>query len=73
MSDRPPVLTALIRVLVSEYGAAAVVREAEAQAGNNAPKPPRKRRTVSHGEAAKRAADLAPPDDLARARARRGR
>lgn len=66
-------LDALVRVLVDEHGYAAVVKAAQKAAGDNAPTPPCRPRTISHTEAVRRAAALVPPDELARYKARRGK
>lgn len=73
MSGEDRIARSLVRLLVEEHGAAVVVRWVEEASPDNAPRPPKKRRSISHAEAAKRARDLAPPDELARMRARRGK
>ena len=65
-------LRAVVRALVEEHGREAVIECIEEHARtDNAPPRKRRRRSISHAEAAKRAAALADPAALARERARR--
>ena len=64
----------IARLLLRRVGYAAAAQVLEEEAGENGPTPsPRRRRTIGHGEALRRARELLPPDDLTRARAKRGR
>ena len=71
-SPAPTYVTAILRVLRDEQGEA-VVEAAWREVCGKGPAAARRRRTIAQRKAAERAADLAPPDELARARARRGK
>lgn len=70
MTDLPRLRRILARVLSAEM-VERVVGEMEAE--DNAVRPPRRRRTIGDVDAARKAAALVPPDELARERARRRR
>lgn len=63
----------LVRALVAEYGLEDVEEAVERVRVELAPKPRRRRATVSRVEAARKAAALAPVDEVAAARARAAR